>query len=194
MPGKPRRVGEILDKVDHAGSWHETVSLGEIVDDIGHGAIPAIMLVPALVLVSPLSGIPGMATMMGIVIALAAIQLIFGRQSFWLPARLRRVAITRQRLRRAMGWLGRIGAFLDRISTRRLPVLTARPFSTVCASICLAVALLMPLFELVPFSASTGGAAIAIFALALLTGDGVMVIAGLTVTFGGGAALWWLAT
>lgn len=186
-------VEEILDTVDHAGTHPLKVSIGEIVDEIDGDAFPALMLLPALVMVSPLSGIPGLSMTMGAIIALAAVQMIAGRKSFWLPQWLRRITVTRAQLDKTVGHLSFIGRFLDSISSKRLSLLTTRPFSHIAATICLMIAMTTPILEFVPFSASTAGAAIAILSLALVTGDGLMMLAALTVTLGGGAAIWSMA-
>ena len=50
------------------------------------------------------------------------------------------------------------------------------------ASICLALAVVMPLMEVVPFSANAAGLILAVFGLALIASDGLMVVIGTLVT------------
>ena len=54
----------------------------------------------------------------------------------------------------------------------------------VVAGICLLLAALMPLMEIAPFSGNAGGLVLLIFGLALIAGDGLMVLIGSAFTLG----------
>ena len=62
------------------------------------------------------------------------------------------------------------------------------------ATLCLLLALIIPLFELVPMSATIIALAIALFALAMLARDGLLALGGLAVLSGAFWLLWSVAT
>jgi hypothetical protein len=184
---KPDDVNEVLDRVEDAGD-DETVTLGEIVEEIGGGAFGALLLVPALFLVTPASGVPGMPSVGSLIISLIAIQIVLGRDTLWLPDFLLRREITRARLDKALSWLRKPAGWIDRFSSERLAFLTQRPWIVLPAGLCALMVLLAPAFEMVPFSVSIAAGAVALFALGIVARDGLMIVLGLIVF----AAAGWL--
>jgi hypothetical protein len=73
---------------------------------------------------------------------------------------------------------------------KRLAVLVDPPLTRLWALLCMALALIIPAFELVPMSATIIASAIALFALAMLARDGLLALSGLAV-LGGAAWLFW---
>lgn len=187
-------VERLIDSVEEAADGDGNVSVAELVETIGDDALASLMLAPALVMVSPASGIPGLSTACAIVVLLAAIQFAIGRHTLWLPGFLARRRIARSKLQRAAGWLEKPARFLDRVTGRRLAFLASRPFSIAPALLCALIALFVPFFELVPFSASIAGGAIALTALGLVARDGLLIILGVLVASGAGVLLWTVAT
>ena len=47
---------------------HNQITVQELVDAIGHRACPALILVPALIITSPVSGIPGVSALGGLMV------------------------------------------------------------------------------------------------------------------------------
>ncbi|WP_047145739.1 exopolysaccharide biosynthesis protein [Aquamicrobium sp. LC103] len=189
----PASVAALVQRIGRAGSG-EHVSVADIVEEIGDDAFAPLLLVPALILVSPASGIPGLSSLGGLVMALISFQMIAGRKVLWLPAFIRNRTIAKARLQRASAFLEKPARVIDRITRKRLAFLTAWPLRLVPLTICLAAALIIPFFELVPFSATIIGSAISLFALAMVTRDGLLVLFG-TGTLGGAGYLGWsLAT
>ncbi len=132
-PGAPRgrqldNVEEIIETVEDAGERPDRVSVFDVVDEIGHDAFPVILLVPALVLVSPASGIPGMSTTCAVIIVLTAGQALVGRRSVWLPGFIGRRTVSRQRLDKVMGWMQGPAHLIDRLTRRRLSFPHRPPF------------------------------------------------------------------
>lgn len=191
---EPGEVESLVEAVENAAEGDGDVSVGELVETIGDDALASLMLVPALIMVSPASGIPGLSTACATVIALASIQLSIGRHTLWLPGFLTRRCIARSKLDKAAGWLQKPARFLDRVTGQRLAFLAKRPFSIAPALLCAAIALCVPFLELVPFSASIAGAAIAFIALGLVARDGILIILGVIATAGAATLVWTVAT
>ncbi|MBN2907419.1 MAG: exopolysaccharide biosynthesis protein [Rhodobacteraceae bacterium] len=156
----------------------DRVSVAEIVAGLGERSFAPLLLLPALILVSPISSIPGMPTMGGLVIGLVAVQMIFGRSSLWLPAALARRSVSARKMCKAVKWLRRPASWIDRHVHPRMVRLATRPFSCVALMVCLAVTLVMPLMEFVPMLATVAASAITLFAIGLMTLDGAYIVAG----------------
>ena len=186
----PESIEDVLECVEEAGDIHRRVSVADLVDRIGEGAFAPLMLVPALVLISPLTVIFGLATACGFVIALIAFQMVIGRERLWLPDFILRQTVSGRRLDRVVARFAGPARFVDAMTGKRLAVLVDPPFTRLWALVCMVLALIIPAFELVPMSATIIASAIALFALAMLARDGLLALSGLAV-LGGAVWLFW---
>jgi len=157
----------------------ERVSVADIMAEFGTASFAPALMVPALIVVSPLSGIFFLPTVMGLTMALIAVQMLVGRRSLWLPAFLMMRSVAGPRLARAAARLARPAAWMDRRTRPRLRIFLVWPFLIVPQLGCLVAALLMPFLELVPLSSSILGGAITLFAVSFLSRDGLFVVLGL---------------
>lgn len=157
----------------------DRVTVAQILDHFGPASFVPALLVPALIVVSPLSGIFFLPTVMGLTTALIAAQMLIGRRALWLPGALRRRSLSGARLVQAAAWMGRFGGWLDRQTQERFGFILNWPLKMIPQTGCLISGLMMPLLELVPLSSSILGLAITLFAVSLLTRDGLFVGAGL---------------
>lgn len=157
----------------------ERVHVGDILDVFGDAAFAPALMVPALIVVSPLSGIFFLPTVMGLIIALIAVQRLAGRRTLWLPGFILRRSVAGARLARAIGWLERPADWLDRRTRPRFTLLLVWPARMVPELGCIVAGLMMPFLELVPLSSSILGGAVTLFAVSFLTRDGLFVILGL---------------
>lgn len=173
-----RPLGDITDCLRDAGEG-ETVHVRDIVESLGRASFAAILLVPALIIVTPLSGIPGLSSVGGIIIALISLEMALGRRHVWLPGWILARGIERKRFVGALDWAKKPIGVIDRITRPRLTALTAPPFALVPEILCVACGAAMPFLELVPFSSSILASAVFLFAVALLTRDGLVVLLGL---------------
>ena len=192
--GEPESIEDVLDCVEEAGDGEKRVAVSDIVARIGDEAFPPLMLVPALVIVSPLSIIFGAATFCAAIIALIAFQMAIGRQRLWLPAFILDRTLSHRKLDRAVHWLSRPAHAVDKLTRNRLSVLVEAPLDRVWAALCLLLSLVIPFFELVPMSATIIASAIALFALAMLAKDGILALLGLAILGGACWLMWGVAT
>ncbi|WP_099827529.1 exopolysaccharide biosynthesis protein [Oceaniglobus indicus] len=173
-----RAVGEIVDRLECLAGERD-VSVERIVSSFGPSSVLAMLLVPALLVVSPLSGVPLFSSICGISIVAIASQILLGRDHVWLPQRIMRLHLSGARMKRANGILRRIAGWLDRLSRPRLQPLVHPPMSALALALCILAGLTMPVLEFVPFSSSLLGAMVSLIAVGLLVGDGIFVVAGL---------------
>lgn len=172
-----KALTHLLDGVEHAARG-KTVSVDNLMEEFGDRAITPFILIIALLLVSPISGIPGVPTVSAIVIVTLSVQALFGRRRLWLPGWLRRSELDSHRVRKAVDWMRKPCAFVDRHSRARLRYLATGPMRYITLVVCVLIPLTWPLLELLPFFTSFGAGTIALLALGLFTRDGVYVLAG----------------
>lgn len=170
-----RALTKLLRQLHDRTSGKE-VLVEELVEAVGHRAFPALILVPALIVISPVSGIPGVSTMAGITISVIAAQYICNRKSVWLPRIILRRSFPSKRLEQTIDFLRRPSSWVERLLKARLTFLAEKPCSLVLLVVIMLLGLLMPLLELVPFSSSIAAGAIALLSLSLLFRDGLLAV------------------
>ncbi len=174
----PGALGEVLGRA--RGELHlDEAEVGKIVAATGSASFMPVMLLPALLVLSPASGIPGLPSVCGITIALVGVQMLLGRSHLWLPGWILRRRLNGPRTDKALAALARPAAWIDRHTGRRLPWLTKPPFDRVVLLVCILAGGVMPALELLPFTSSILGAAISVMTLGLLVRDGLLVLIGL---------------
>jgi hypothetical protein len=176
----PQTLQQVIDSVLRAGRG-ESVAVSDMVEAVGRRSFGPVLLVPSLIIVSPISGIPGVPTVGGLTLAFIASQILLDRDRIWLPRFLLKRRLSRRKLERAMGAIRPAAVMMDNLIRPRLTFLTRKPFSYMIAGLCVMIALAMPPLELIPFASSFAAGAIALFALALLARDGVVVLGGLVI-------------
>lgn len=193
MAEDPHSVGDILDSLSELAERQDRVSIGDVVERLGHRSYGPFLLVPALIELSPLGGIPGLPTFLALIIVLSAVQMLVGRKHLWLPGFIERRAVSGKKLHKATDKLRGVARFLDRWFHGRLSVLTGGPIPRLAAALVIVLACTVPPLELVPFASSAPMIAIAAFGLALLVRDGLlMLIASLLALGALGVGVWML--
>ncbi|HDZ56052.1 MAG TPA: exopolysaccharide biosynthesis protein [Pseudomonas xinjiangensis] len=176
MSQELQNLEQLFDHLARLARGRDQVSLGIVVDSIGRRSFGPLLMLIGITLVSPLSGIPGMATIMAVFVMLIAVQMLLGRTHFWLPKWLLSRAINHDRLLKIISWGRPLAVKIDRVLRPRLPMLVHHGGGYVIALLCLLISLCMPVMEMVPFSASAAGAALAAFGLSLVMHDGLLVL------------------
>ena len=180
-PPRVQSLSEIVERILEAGDGRQ-VRIGEILAHVGLRSYGPLLLVPSLLVVSPLSAIPGFSSLVALCIMLLAGQMLVGRRRPWVPGLVVNRGIDRDRLRAAGKWLGRVGKRIDRVVGPRLEFLTMGPFARLIAAICMLMAAVVPFLELLPTASSVIGAVVAVYAVALSTHDGLLAVVALALT------------
>lgn len=175
----------LLCRIEEAEAVEDRVSLGAIIDSVGYRSFGPLLLVPGLVTLAPLIGdIPGVPTLMAVLLWMTTGQLLVGRERLWLPGWLRERSVGSDTLSKAIRRMRPVARVIDRWTGPRLTFLVRGPGNYVIAIVCLGIAAAMPPMELIPFSATGAGAALTVFGVSLLAKDGLLALIGLTVTAG----------
>jgi len=154
------------------------VTLGMMIEAFGPTSFVPALTVPALLVVSPLSGIPLFSTACGVSITLIALQMVFARRVVWLPRVLLQRRVDPQGLRAAMRRMRGLAERLDRFSRDRFRVLVQPPGHRLPQVMCIVSGASMPVLELVPFSSSILGMAVLSCSVAFIARDGLFVFVG----------------
>ena len=174
-------LGAIIERV-MALSDTPTVSVRDIVAGFGEASFLPFLMVPALIVVSPLSGIPLLSTICGTCIALISVQMLIPRhRHLWLPAAIMRQRIGTVRLVTGLRRIEGPARWIDARSHRRLQVLVRPPVSILAQMMCVLCGAAMPFLELVPFSSSILASAVVLFGVGFLARDGVFTLAGMAI-------------
>lgn len=176
-------MAEVLKRMSQSTPQDGRVSLETMLHALGRRSFGPIILVGGLLTLAPVIGdIPGVPTLIGIVVFLLSVQFIAGRECPWLPRWLLARSASAQKVHKALAWLDKPARAIDRFLRPRLTGLTEGPAVRWIAASCTAISAAMPAMELVPFSANIAGAALTIFGLSLVAHDGLLALLGILLT------------
>lgn len=175
-------LSELIEKMADVSGQSERVSLDEVLDSIGTRSLGPLLLVAGLITLAPVIGdIPGVPTIMAVLVLLIAGQLLFRREHLWLPQWLLKRSISRPKMQKMLNWSRKPARFVDRYTHSRMTRLVDGKGQSLVALVCIGIALAMPLMEFVPFSANFAGLALSSFGLALISRDGALALVALIV-------------
>lgn len=178
MGERSHAVEDVLDRLDETAGERDRVSIDDAVEALGDRGWGPFLFVPAILEISPIGGIPGLPTLLALIIAIFAVQIALGRDRMWLPGFLGRRSVSSERMRKSVEKVRPIGRRLDKWFHGRLPQLTSDRVTRVAAVAVLFLCLTVPPLELLPFASTAPMAAIAIFGLALMVRDGLLMALG----------------
>jgi len=177
MPAKEGALGALVRKVKARADAGEAVSIGLVQEVAGPRAAGPMLLLPALLVVSPLSIVPGLPSVVGLTTVLVAGQVVLGREPIRLPRWLTRRRLASRHADMLLGFLQPVSRMADGVARRRARALTAAPMRRIGAAVCVLMGAIMPLLEFVPFTSTWAATIIAVYALAITAGDGLLALA-----------------
>ncbi|MGC8121771.1 exopolysaccharide biosynthesis protein [Marinobacter sp. VGCF2001] len=181
----PGSLTELVARIRDYSRQQERVSIGDLMSAVGERSFGPLVLMAGIIVVAPLIGdIPGVPTLLGLLVLLTLGQLLCQRASIWVPARLAQRHVARQKLLKGLEWADKPAAFIDRWTKPRLPWLVSGAGQYLMALLCMAVAAAMPVMELIPFSANGGGLALMAFGLSIVARDGLLALVAIAATTG----------
>ena len=191
MSDTPKNVCGIIDRLTEVGDEQDKVSIGDIVESFGSRSYGPMLLVPALIGISPVGGIPGVPSFLALTLLLIAVQMVFGKDHLWLPGILKDRSVDGEKLANAAEDMEGVGTFMDKIFYGRLEMFTGPTAGRIAAGVIALMCLAVPPLELLPFAVLLPMGVIAAFGIALTVRDGLLMLIGF---LGSGAALFVLIT
>jgi hypothetical protein len=169
------RLSEVFAAL--AAEDRDRVSIRDVVDALGDRSFAPVMIL--LAVPNALPFIPGSSTVLGLLLALVAIQLLAGRRRVWLPERLNRWSFDRDAFGRLVA---RVTPWLTRFERMAKPRFWPESYR-LAERLAGAVAIVLSLMIMLPIPFANGVPAIAIclLALGISERDGVWLGAGLLV-------------
>jgi len=167
-----------IDLIEDSGSG-DTLSVGDILSGVKDRGFGPLLLLPALITLLPTGGIPGVPIIAAILIVLIAGQLLAGAKRPWIPARLARAKVSRQRFTQLLDKSRPVTRRVDRAIKPRYGFMTGKTGNRLVAVIAIVLALsLIPLGP-IPFAAALPSGILVLLALGLVARDGLFIILGL---------------
>lgn len=174
----------LLDELERTVDREPAAAVRQLHEAIGERSFGPLLCAVGLAGVTPLSAVPTVPSMLALCTVLVAVQLVFGRKTFWLPKWLLDRRISRGRLRSSVRLARRPARVVDRLLKPRLEALTGSLASRLVALVCIMIAATVPVLELLPLVAGLPSLAILAFGLGLLARDGLLVVLALAVSGG----------
>jgi len=174
--GPPQDLEDLLAELESTVDREPETTVGALHEAIGRRSFGPLLVAVGIAGVTPLAGVPGVPSLLALCTFLVAVQLVFGRKSFWLPGWFLRARVKRSTLRRSVKLARPPARFVDRLIRPRLRLFTGAVASRGVAVICTLIALAVPPLELLPLAAALPSLAILAFGLGLSAKDGVLVL------------------
>jgi hypothetical protein len=148
-----------------------TLSIGRLLDRslASHGLVVALVVLTAV----PFVGVSGL---FGFAVALVGLQVAVGRQSPWLPARVRRIELSARTIELIVRWLSRTTSWMTHLVRPRLPGCLRGPAKALVGLglVILGVGLALPVP--VPGANLVFIVSILAYAVGLIEEDGILVM------------------
>ncbi|MBX7492075.1 exopolysaccharide biosynthesis protein [Qipengyuania sp. 1NDW9] len=176
---EPESVEDVIGELDELASHSEKVRIGDVLDDFGGRSFGPFILIFALIEITPIGAIPGAPTVLASIIALVAVQMLFGKDHIWMPQFIQDRAVGSKKLHKAVTKLRGVAHWLDHHSRDRLGFFTEGKWLRFAAIAILMLCATVPPLEVLPFASSAPMLAIAAIALALIVRDGLVMLAAL---------------
>lgn len=175
------QLSDITQTLEDLAAEQDTVQVGTVVESFGSRGHGPFLIIPALIEMTPLGGIPGVPTALAVIVLLFSLQILIGRKHLWLPAFARNLSMGSDKVIKGLDKVEPVVQKLDSwFSGERLRVLTYPPYTNVAAAVCIILTLSVPALELLPFASTAPMLAIALFGLAMLIHDGLLMIIALS--------------
>lgn len=169
----------------------DRVEVGDLIDALDQRGYGPVLAVLPLIELTPLGGIPGFPTLLALTLAIITVRLLMGYEHVWAPDWIRRRRLKSDRVIDSLEWLKPISLRIDGTLHERLSRLAGPTGRRVAGLVILCLLLMVPPLELVPFATSGPMIAIAIFGLALLYRDGLLMLLGFAgAALAAAAGLW----
>ena len=182
----------LTEQIEGLADRTPSVSVEDMWNCIGKRSFGAVLLIPSLVALTPVGGIPTVPSILALIVLLISGQIVFGRESLWLPGFVLRSSVSSDRLKQSLGYVHPVARWVDHVIRPRLPALASKGFAQAIAIVCGVLALAVPPLEPFPFAGTPIWIAFALFGLGLFAHDGILVIVAMLFSLASFLAFGWL--
>ncbi len=181
---RQQNLGGLLREIKALARDSEQLSIHKIRETVGERSFGPFLTIPAIIETSPIGGIPGLPSVIAIVISFIAIQILFGRKHLWLPDWLEKRRIKGSKLERGVEKIEPASRWIDKLVRPRLAWATKPPFLQGLAALSIVLCATVPPLELIPFASTLPMAAVALIGLSLIARDGSLACSALLLSAG----------
>ena len=167
----------LLNQVSNS-SEKSSVSLGQILKNVGSSAHGPLLIIPALIAIAPTGAVPGMSVLTGVIIIMVSVQILWSANTVWLPQKLMSKDVSRKKLIAAISNIKPYVAKVDKILKPRLTFLVEPPGIYFVSVVCILLAASMFPLALVPFAVALPATAVLLFGIGLTARDGLIILIG----------------
>lgn len=173
----PHTIGEVVEGLEELSEAERDVTFADVLDKFGNRSFAPVMLVLALLEITPVGVIPGVPSFLALCIIVIAVQMLMGRDHIWVPGWIADRSVSGEKMDKATDKLEGPADKLDGIAKERLKPLAQGPALKVAAGIIILLALMVPPLEVLPWASAAPMIAISIICLAIMVRDGLAMLA-----------------
>jgi hypothetical protein len=168
-----RRTSDLLKEIAHTPD-NGSITVGKFVEMLGDRSFALSILIFSLPNSLPVPGIPGFSTLTGVPILLIAMQIVFGRQSIWLPQKVAEKTFSQAVITKIVHKALPVIKWLERFIKPRVSMICESWGERLMGALIFTMALILTL----PIVGGNflPGFSISLMALALLENDGIFAI------------------
>lgn len=170
-----RPIETVIDEAIELSNGGE-VRFGDLLEAWGDRSYGPLFIVLGFFAGTPLAIIPPMAGIAGVIIALLAIQMAFGRRHPWLPRWVLNRSVKRKALVKARDKSEKTVTFLDNLVSERLTWASGSVARKLAAVVVVALGLSMIPFEAIPFAGVAPAFGVVLFGVAITARDGLVML------------------
>jgi hypothetical protein len=167
-----------IDSDNRRGSGGGSITLEQVLEQIGRRAYGPLLLIIGLISISPAALIPGSTIVLATLTLLIAIQLLFHRDHPWMPGFALRMKLSEAKLEKFIHFCRPATRLIDTIIRPRLTFLSEQPWVTIVALMIVLAALITYPLSFIPIAPLIPGLAVSLFGLGLTARDGLLLTIG----------------
>lgn len=186
----PSSLTDVVDRLEDKAAEDGDLSTQDALDEFAGRLFGPLLIIPGLVTLTPLGGIPTLPTFMGLFIVLVAGQSLLGRKHPWLPGVIANRSVDEEKFKDSVEKFRPWMKWIDKFTAPRLTWMVKGPMKYGIAAVCIALACTLPPLEFLPFACAAPGAAILLLGLAITASDGLLAVVGIA----GSAGAFYLMT
>ena len=160
----------------------ESVSIKEIKERFETRGFGPLLLLPALITLLPIGGIPGVPSLCGIIVIFVSAQMACGKSHPWLPSRIESHSIPCSSLKNAIDKVMPYTKKLDDWSESRMVYFVHENTLRILAFLCIIHGFLCIILEIVPLATAIPATALLCIGLGATLRDGLFVAVGIFVS------------
>lgn len=169
---------EKIDSDNRHGSGGGSITLQQVLEQIGRRAYGPLLLIIGLISISPAALIPGSTTVFATLTLLIAVQLLFHRDHPWMPGFALRMKLSEDKLEKFIRFCRPATRLIDKVIRPRFTFLSDQPWVTIIALMVVLAALITYPLSFIPIAPLIPGLAVSLFGLGLTARDGLLLAIG----------------